>query len=126
MSITPFLLAAFTVEDALARWKSLSQSNRERLVVLTAILLVAVPFAIWALFFSKRRRHRSHHHHHHHHSREVSETALPAELEDAPPQQRRRRKWRRPRRDHRPRNPTLAETGGLPPVRSGGPPEPRD
>ena len=30
-----------------------------------------------------------------------------------------------PRHRHRPRNPTLAETGGLPPVRPEGPPEPR-
>jgi hypothetical protein len=34
-----------------------------------------------------------------------------------------RRKWRRRRRDHRPRNPTLAETGGLPPIRQPRPPE---
>jgi hypothetical protein len=32
-----------------------------------------------------------------------------------------RRKLRRRRRDHRPRNPTLAETGGLPPIRPDGP-----
>lgn len=32
------------------------------------------------------------------------------------------RRKRRPRRNHRPRNPTLAETGGLPPERTGPPP----
>lgn len=32
---------------------------------------------------------------------------------------RRRRRRRSPRREHRPRNPTLAETGGLPPARAG-------
>jgi hypothetical protein len=124
MNIPPFLLAAFTVEDTLSLWKSLSQSNRERVVVLTAILLVAVPFAIWALFFSKRRRHRSHHHRHHHSHEEVAPLAA-IEEDDTSTRHRRRRKWRRPRREHRPRNPTLAETGGLPPVRDGGPPEPR-
>lgn len=31
------------------------------------------------------------------------------------------RRKRRPRRNHRPRNPTLAETGGLPPERTGPP-----
>jgi hypothetical protein len=31
----------------------------------------------------------------------------------------RRRRKRRPRREHRPRNPTLSETGGLPPKRTG-------
>jgi hypothetical protein len=34
-----------------------------------------------------------------------------------------RRKKRRRRRAHRPRNPTLAETGGLPPVRPNEPPD---
>jgi len=36
--------------------------------------------------------------------------------DDAPSSGRRRR--RRPRREHRPTNPTLAETGGLPPAKS--------
>jgi hypothetical protein len=31
-----------------------------------------------------------------------------------------RRKHRRRRRAHRPRNPTLAETGGLPPIKTEG------
>lgn len=36
----------------------------------------------------------------------------------------RRRKGDRHRREHRPRNPTRAETGGLPPIRSEDPPPP--
>ena len=36
----------------------------------------------------------------------------------------RRLKLRERRRDHRPRNPTLAETGGLPPVKSDDPAHP--
>lgn len=36
----------------------------------------------------------------------------------------RRTKLRERRRDHRPRNPTLAETGGLPPVKSNDPAQP--
>ena len=39
----------------------------------------------------------------------------------APPEKRRRR--RRSHHRHRPRNPTLAETGGLPPIRPEDPPE---
>ena len=39
--------------------------------------------------------------------------------EDEPEQRRRRRKRRR-RRDHRPRNPSLEQTGGLPPPRPEG------
>ena len=70
-----------------------------------------------------RRRH-SHHHSHQH-------SSAPAEAAEAPDEARRRsppqkrRKRRRSRRRHRPRNPTLAETGGLPPVRPEGPPEPQ-
>jgi hypothetical protein len=43
-----------------------------------------------------------------------------AEAED----ERRRYKFRYKRREHRSRNPTLAETGGLPPVRTEEPPKP--
>jgi hypothetical protein len=39
--------------------------------------------------------------------------------DDSPPSVRRRYKYRYKRRGHRVRNPTLAETGGLPPTRSG-------
>ena len=41
---------------------------------------------------------------------------------EAPATTRRHHRRRRPRRQHRPRNPTLAETGGLPPRRDPGHP----
>ena len=36
---------------------------------------------------------------------------------DATAEIKKRKKWRKPRRAHRPLNPTLAQTGGLPPIR---------
>lgn len=56
------------------------------------------------------------------HSGRADEEAEPEEESDGVI--RRRRKRRRPRRDHRPRNPTLAETGGLPPPKEPNPPSP--
>lgn len=46
------------------------------------------------------------------------------EAEEAAAEDRRRFKFRYKRRDHRSRNPTLAETGGLPPVRTEEPTKP--
>ncbi len=43
-------------------------------------------------------------------------------LSDAPPPSGRRRRHRR--REHRPRPPSLAETGGLPPIKPAEPPNP--
>ena len=125
MSMIPFLLADVEVEDVLAQWKTWSPSARERLIVFTAIALITVPVLVWAVFVRKARRRQRSRRHSHHHSHEPAENVAPAEGDNVTTQPRKRRKWRRPRREHRPRNPTLAETGGLPPVRRGGPPEPR-
>ena len=125
MSIVPFLLASSEIEDVLAQWKALSPSARERLIIFTAIALITVSVLVWAVFLRKPRRRQHSHQHNHHHSRAPARDEAAADGDDATTQPRKRRKWRRPRREHRPRNPTLAETGGLPPVRRGGPPEPR-
>jgi type VI protein secretion system component VasK len=125
MSITPFLLADVEVEDVLAQWKTWSPSALERLIVITAIILIAVSVLVWAVFVRKSRRRQRSHQHGHHHSRDPARDEAAADGDDVTTQSQKRRKWRRPRREHRPRNPTLAETGGLPPMRTGGPPEPR-
>jgi hypothetical protein len=123
MSIVPFLLANVEVEDMLASWKTLSPSAREHLIIFTTVALIAGSVLVWAVFIRKSRRRRHAHHHRHYPSRDLAGDA--ADDDDVTTQPRQRRKWRRPRREHRPRNPTLAETGGLPPVRTGKPPEPR-
>ena len=122
MSIAPVLMTTVEVESVLAQWKSLSAPALERLIVCAAIALVAISVWVWAVFFRKSRRH---HHHHRHYPSDDSAQDASADGDEGTHRLRRRRKWRRPRREHRPRNPTLAETGGLPPARTGEPPEPR-
>jgi len=101
---------------------------REVMIVTAAAAGVTLLVVLWAVYFRRKRRHHSHHHHHHHHSGQdrasgMTPTQTATEAEPASGSHRRRR--RRWRRDHRPRNPTLAETGGLPPVRRDSPPEPQ-
>jgi hypothetical protein len=103
-----------------ARW-NLTPGAQERLIIFGAIGFVTALVLLWAaLVRKKRRRRRSHHHSHSSSSRPAEAPEAPkAEATLAPPEKRRR--TRRSRRRHRPRNPTLAETGGLPPVRPGSP-----
>lgn len=92
-------------------------------IVLGAILAVALAILFWAIAFHKGRnrdgiRHRRHHHRHRQ-SRSSGglrgdfqkTTAGIKEIIEARQQRHHRR------HEHRPMNPTLAQTGGLPPVR---------
>jgi len=81
-------------------------------LVIAAISGVIAVIIVWALFFRKRRdetmrRYREH----------FSSANAKEESSDPNGSGRSRRRKRR-RRDHAQRNPTLAETGGLPPVRN--------
>ena len=105
------------------QWKKMSGGPRDLLTVLGAMVGVTLLIFLWAAFFRRRRRHHARHHGHHHESHPTATNPLPRTTEAAAPEEHLRRKRRR-RRAHRPRNPTLAETGGLPPVRSERPPEP--
>ena len=82
------------------------------LLILGAVALLTLALFIWARYFRKptsQHRHRS--------SKHTSPLVPVATDEPADtPEGLRRVKLRRRRRDHRPRNPTLAETGGLPPA----------
>ena len=117
-----YLLADFDfgLEDVLAPWRSMSSSALGAILLLCAMGLVALLAVVWAAFFrSSRRRRRSHHHSHRHSSSSIEAVEPPSpESSPSPPQQHHGR--RHSRRRHRPRNPTLAETGGLPPVRPEG------
>lgn len=97
------------------------------LIVGAGVILMAL-LVLWALYLRKKRRHRRHHKHHHHRSSQAAardsepveesvETEPEEEMdgESARPHRHHRRRVRR--RSHRGRNPTLAETGGLPPMR---------
>jgi hypothetical protein len=77
------------------------------LPIFAAIFLVVVGFTFWAIFLRKSPRSRQR-----------------GALVDSDPTNERMsssgRRRRRRRRDRRPRNPTRAETGGLPPPGAGG------
>lgn len=90
-------------------------------------ILIVLSFLLFFLtsLLRSRRRSRRHRHRHHHHDPSLSEDEIRV-AESVPSGEdshRRRRKFRKRKRDHRPRNPTLSEAGGLPPRRS---PRPSD
>ena len=125
MSTTSLLLANAGTDEVVSAWRFMDPSTRGGLIIFGAIGLVTLLAVLWAVFLRKRRRRRhSHHHSHQHSSQPIDAPEAPNEVGDVSlPQD--RRKWRRTRRRHRSRNPTLAETGGLPPVRSEEPPKSR-
>jgi hypothetical protein len=128
MSSIPVLLAyEVGLEDVMASWHSINPSTLNGLLVVGAIGLVTLLVLVWAIFFRKRgrRRRRSHRHAHHQASTPFESPPDSPEGEAIPSSQHEHRTWRRSRRRRHSRNPTLAETGGLPPVRPDEPPEPQ-
>ena len=89
-------------------------------IVLGVLVLVTLAVLLWALIFSARGRRHRHRHHHHHHKNYREELKKTAGGIKEMIQQRQHHH----RHDHHPRNPTLAETGGLPPIRGEKPPPP--
>ena len=100
---------------AATQW--MPSATLEALSLLGALILVTAVSTIGIVFLRKRRRASSSRHHH---SRRVAQRdSFKSEEQhfSAP----RRQKLRR-RHERRSRNPTLAETGGLPPLRQDSPP----
>ena len=96
------------------------------LIVLGAVVLVSLIIIFTVVLFRKDgKRQRKHHHHHHHHRTSYREQLhkTTGGIKELIRQHR-----RRSHREHRSLNPTLAQTGGLPPVRPpenpSGPPPP--
>jgi type VI protein secretion system component VasK len=123
MSAFPILLADETTDAALRSWRMSDPGTRERLLIFGALGLVTLLILAWAVFLRKGRRRRHELHHSHQHSSKPAEVAQARAEEDVPPPSGKRRRRRRSGHSHRPRNPTLAETGGLPPIRLESPPE---
>ena len=123
MTAFPILLADEITDAILASWRTSDPATRERVYIFGAIGVVTLLVLIWATFLRKRRRRRHEHHHAQHASSRAAEAAETAAPGDAAAPIERRRHRRRAGRRHRPRNPTLAETGGLPPIRPEDPPE---
>lgn len=92
----------------LSRW-----AMDDSMLVVAGALPVVILVVVWAIFFRKRSRHS-------HRGRgltEKSELVKKGMVEGA--SGRRKVRYRRRRREHRSSNPSLAETGGLPPDQPG-------
>ena len=107
-------LAATWADDPIPGFGPLTPAMKERLIIFGAMALVLVVIITWALAFRRQRQRsaRREDRRRRRHSFRRQATKGVAELREYVKEHRRRR-----RREHRPRNPTLAETGGLPPVR---------
>jgi hypothetical protein len=86
-------------------------------IFLGAIILVAALIFYWAFAIRKRKNRIRKYRHHHHHRPGYRE-----QLKKVADEIRQRRSGRR--HEHRRINPTLAETGGLPPLREADKPPP--
>jgi hypothetical protein len=125
MSPIPLSLAALNLSLVLRPWRLLSSTAREGLLVFGAMASTTLLAMAWAMFLRRRHRHRRHKHHHEH-WHDAQETEAGDQIDpEAPVRSGKRRRRRHSGRHHRPRNPTLAETGGLPPVRPEDPAEPQ-
>jgi ABC-type nickel/cobalt efflux system permease component RcnA len=107
---------ALTTLLARLNWYHLGSRTRVWMLVGAALGLLVTLLVCWALYFRKRRRRHSRHHHHHH-QRTASgsphgDSAAPAAGQEG--ERRRVKRSRRRRQDEGRRNPTRAETGGLP------------
>jgi type VI protein secretion system component VasK len=113
MKILPFL-AELELENF---WppQTMSPSTRECVLVLGSIFLMALAIVLWTVFF---HRDRQHHHSRGEHQRHSSMQEAKATLAEVSRHLERRHHGHRRRRKHRPRNPSLAETRGLPPSRA--------
>jgi len=116
MTLPDFMLAQLEGLNPLDRSMTPSKSSgmvfRDILLIIgTGLVLAAILFA-WAKFYVARKQRRRNHE-----SRPVRNRMEDDFESEEGGQHRRRRRRRRHRRDHRPRSPTLAETGGLPPAK---------
>ena len=118
----------FGIEDAIRGWRMLTPGIQEGFIIVGALLFVTATIYVWAAFFRKRgRRRRVRLYHHRHRSPGPAAAAAGKDGEAGSPvihSRHRHRRRRHRRRAERPRNPTLAETGGLPPYHTGEPPNP--
>lgn len=98
------------LKDLIAQNRLSKSSLTQTLIVFGSLLMVTVAIFIWVVYFRKKKRHPPHHWNLRDEKAGVSAGTAPAAREKGNRKERRRRR-------RRPRNPTLAETRGLPPVR---------
>jgi hypothetical protein len=112
-------------QDIIMSWQRMEPGMKEALAISGSLVLVIFLVLLWVIFLHKPSR-RHHHRHRRYPGNRAPEPGqgLAAAATDPTAVPPKHRKWRRRRREHRPRNPTLSETGGLPPFRSEEPPSP--
>jgi hypothetical protein len=114
------VLAMTDAQDLLQQFSN--SKGFETLALLGALLIAILIGSVWAVIYSKKRKKRPHRQQHQEQPGYVSlNRGTVAETDE---EVKVRKKWRRQRRPHRPLNPTLAQTRGLPPVRDHNTPPP--
>ena len=116
MSSIVVLLGQLSALEELAPSKTLGKTGgmlvRDMFLIGGALLVLSLVLVFWARSVTRRRRHRRH-------ASSRPETTSTASRDVASEgREHRHHRRRRQRRDHRGRNPTLEETGGLPPLRN--------
>jgi hypothetical protein len=121
-----FLFAAGRVIDGLNPAEAVGKTGslllRDVFLIIAATAFLTLVLLVWAVR-RKRQRHR-HRREHHTSTTPTTPVAETADDSSSPHHQHRHHRRRRQRDGHRGRNPTLAETGGLPPIRPGSTPRP--
>ena len=107
--------------DTISVTNPLPPESVDVLIVLGAIVLVTLIVFFYVLSFRKDEKRRRKHHHHHHHRKSYREQfqKTTSGIKELIREHRHRR-----HREHHPINPTLAQTGGLPPIREADKPPP--
>jgi hypothetical protein len=115
------ILAQTDPKDMMSMGRQYFNSPRlqEVLAVSGTLFAAIVVAAVGAILYSKKKKRRRRYHHHH--RRPEGEAAANAQTENSGASREGRRREKRRRRSERPMNPTLAQTGGLPPVRDNKP-----
>jgi hypothetical protein len=120
--IVPLILAASTVADPLGQLgvqpaprNLLGMRLTDILLIMAVTLLLATALILWAIFLRRPKDDPAH-------PRVYKSRPYAEERDDGTI--RKRKKHKRLRRHHRTRNPTLAEAGGLPPMKSDSTPPP--
>ncbi len=90
-------------------------TSNDILIVISVAVAVAAILVVWAVFIRKKKEEADYVYPQA--TSKDGESSLGENGEDSEHGQRRRRRKKRRVRDHRPRNPTLQQTGGLPPPR---------
>ena len=89
---------------------------RDLMLIVGVSLLLGLLGLIWAKRYARRQKRKRHHA-----QPAILQHPVEEQQETSASHRHRHRRRRRRRRDHAPRNPTLAETGGLPPSRPDSP-----